>query len=88
MSPYFPYFFLISSCAPSIAVDLIGGVGCAAGISEISNDYNKVLADLASSNMNAYSSDLTAFETDLFSSVIGCGLTGLGGETDIGGYFD
>ena len=72
--------------AAAIAVDLVGAVGCGAGITQTVADYNKVLADLASSNATSYSSDLGTFEGDLFSTVFGCAIGGIGGGFDIGSY--
>jgi RHS repeat-associated protein len=74
--------------APSIAVDIVGGVGCTAGIYQSLDDYNRVLEDLSSRNMVAYSSDLTAFEEDFISGIFGCGISGIGGAWDVGGYYD
>jgi RHS repeat-associated protein len=71
----------------SLAVDIVGTVACTTGIAQAVADYNSLRADEASDSLN-YSADLSKFESDWFSSVLGCGATGIGSIWDIGGYFD
>jgi RHS repeat-associated protein len=73
--------------APSMSVNITGGVACVSGFVSANNDVNLALEALANHSSEAYSTAIDRFVGDLSQSVIGCAFTSYGAINDIGGYY-
>jgi RHS repeat-associated protein len=74
--------------APTIALDITGGIGCIDGIAHTIDDFNEYSEALASPAGNNASADALTFGFDLDTSILGCGLSGIAAEIDGGAYYE